>query len=169
GAAAVPRAIGDMLLQLTDGRLDTLSERQQLRAELGNAIACRVAGHQLASDARLELAQPAVDRRLIDAQGLAGRDRAAMPCNSEKMSEVVPIEHAALCDFAARAGNHAAAAPAQRRLPLEGFAPTTRSARESPNAHDHRPGRCTGVSQRTGTDRPAQSRQAQSGPAGGRG
>jgi SAM-dependent methyltransferase/quercetin dioxygenase-like cupin family protein len=59
--------------------------------------------------------------------------------------EVVPIEHAALCDFAAPAGNLAAPARIGEQVRLEALEWSSDLNPELPSAHDHRPRPHAGV------------------------
>ena len=109
-AAAVAPGIRHMLFEFADRAFDALCIGEQFFTERGEFVAGRLACRQFTAQLFLELAQSALDGRLVDAEHLRRSDRAALARDGQEVSQVVPVEHATLCDFAAPAGNLAAAA-----------------------------------------------------------
>ena len=91
----------ELLLERRHRLLDALGMRQQLLAELGQAIAGRLALHQRLAEAALEFGEPPLHGRLVDAERTTGGERAAVACDGEQMLQVVPVEACGLCAIAA--------------------------------------------------------------------
>src|SRR5205814_5230469 len=66
---------------------------QQLLAELGETVAARLARHQRAPDATLQLGEAARHGRLVDTERPARGQRAAVLGHGQQVAQVVPVEH----------------------------------------------------------------------------
>ena len=94
-AGEFARGILDPKFEIADRGLDALGVRQQRLAKFGETIAGRMTHHQLPPD-------PTLHRRLAEPKRLPGRNGAVMPRDSEKISQIVPIEHWGIMHFCGR-------------------------------------------------------------------
>ncbi|HET7803498.1 MAG TPA: hypothetical protein VFL53_04600 [Pseudolabrys sp.] len=92
-AAAIAFASSHMSLEIADHCFDAFGIGLQLRAKVGQAIAGRCARYQFPPKPLFQLGEPALHCRLASAKYLACSDRAAAARNSEKVFEIIPIEH----------------------------------------------------------------------------
>ena len=86
-------ASSHMSLEIADHCFDAFGIGLQLRAKVGQAIAGRCARYQFPPKPLFQLGEPALHCRLASAKYLACGDRAAAARNSEKVFEIIPIEH----------------------------------------------------------------------------
>jgi hypothetical protein len=86
------RGAGQLLLELRHRGLDTLGMGQQRLAELGQAVAAGLTLHQRQAEALFQLRQSPLHGRLVQPQGAARRQRAAVACHGQQMPEIVPVE-----------------------------------------------------------------------------
>ena len=93
-ADRVPLCFIEALLHRQHRLGDTFDVGKHLLAELREAVAGRVSPHELAADLAFERGQPALHGRLAELQRAPGREGAPVFGDSQKIPEIVPIEHA---------------------------------------------------------------------------